>query len=67
MASAPTPPIEYVLDACAILAFLLREPGAVVVDNLMTAANTVCYAHAVNLCEVYYDFVRNHGQTTANR
>ena len=66
ISSAP-PPTEYVLDACAMLAFLLREPGAVVVDTLMSAANTICYAHAVNLCEVYYDFVRNHGQPTAKQ
>ena len=62
-----TPSTNYVLDACTLLAFLLREPGAAVVDGLLTAPNTVCYAHAVNLCEVYYDFVRNHDHATAKQ
>ncbi len=50
-----------ILDACAMLAFVRREPGANVVDELLTENNTVCYAHAINVCEVYYDFVRSEG------
>src|SRR5437867_615864 len=62
-----SPPTNYVLDACALLAFLLREPGASVVDGLLAANDAVCYAHVVNLCEVYYDFVRNHDSSTAQQ
>lgn len=42
-----------ILDACAMLAFVRREPDANVVDELLTENNTVCYAHAINVCEVF--------------
>ncbi|HJQ23744.1 MAG TPA: hypothetical protein VKA60_07475 [Blastocatellia bacterium] len=50
--------MNYVLDACAMLAYLKGEPGALVVDSLLRDSANVCYAHAINLCEVYYDFLR---------
>ena len=50
-----------VLDACAILAYLRQEPGAEVVDALLDDPDTVCYVHAVNLVEIYYDAVRRLG------
>ena len=40
--------LNYVLDA-----------GALIVDSLLRDSANVCYAHAVNLCEVYYDFLRH--------
>ncbi len=67
MTHAPSPPTEYVLDACAMLAFLLREPGAEVVDGLMADSAAACSAHVVNLCEVYYDFVRRQSPSTAKQ
>lgn len=48
----------YVLDACALLAFLGNEPGADVVKSLLTDTSNVCMVHAINLCEVYYDLLR---------
>ena len=43
----------YVLDACALIAYLRAEAGASVVgDALADSANT-CFAHGVNLCEVF--------------
>ena len=45
--------MPFVLDACAIIAFLRDEPGADIVELLLLDEN--CMAHAVNLCEVYYD------------
>ncbi|MEZ4737354.1 MAG: PIN domain-containing protein [Caldilineaceae bacterium] len=48
----------YVLDACALLAFLGNEPGAHVVKSLLTDTSNVCMVHAINLCEVYYDLLR---------
>ena len=54
-----------VLDACAILAYLRKEPGAEVVDALLDDPDTVCYAHAINLVEVYYDAVRRMGAKAA--
>jgi PIN domain nuclease of toxin-antitoxin system len=44
-----------VIDACALIAFLRDEPGAEAVQNLLSRR---CYVHALNLCEVYYDFWR---------
>jgi len=47
-----------VLDACAMIAYLRDEPGADVVEALLLDKNNSCVAHAVNLCEVFYDFTR---------
>jgi PIN domain nuclease of toxin-antitoxin system len=58
---------KYVLDACAMLTFLLREPGAEVIDRLLSNSDATCFVHVVNLCEVYYDFVRSHDQSTAKQ
>ncbi len=44
----------YVLDACAMIAYLNDEPGADVVEAAMIDPMNQCYAHAVNLCEVFY-------------
>jgi PIN domain nuclease of toxin-antitoxin system len=45
--------MTFVLDACAIIAYLRDEIGAEHVENLLL--NEKCMVHAVNLCEVYYD------------
>src|SRR5205085_8616737 len=47
-----------VLDPCAMIAYLRREDGAAVVRDILLDPLYTCFAHAVNLCEVYYDFVR---------
>lgn len=54
-----------VLDACAMIAFLRDEPGAEVVEGILTHPTDRCFAHAVNLCEVYYDFLRSSDVRTA--
>ena len=51
-----------VIDACALIAFLRDEPGAEVVQNLLSQE---CYVHALNFCEVYYDFWRASNQQAA--
>ncbi|MBD3183402.1 PIN domain-containing protein [Candidatus Poribacteria bacterium] len=57
--------LNYVLDACAIIAFLRDEKGADVVMSLLLKEN--CMAHAINLCEVYYDcLLRGDNESTAN-
>jgi predicted nucleic acid-binding protein len=55
----------YVLDACAMIAFLKGEAGADVVENALLDANSQCVAHAINLCEVYYDFHRASSESAA--
>ena len=53
----------YVLDASAMLAYLRNEPGAEIVEDALTAPDSHCFAHSINLCEVFYDFFRSAGET----
>jgi PIN domain nuclease of toxin-antitoxin system len=53
-----------VIDASALIAFLRDEPGADAVENVLGLPQT-CYVHALNLCEVYYDFWRASNQNAA--
>jgi predicted nucleic acid-binding protein len=55
----------YVLDACAMISWLRNEPGDVVVDSAIRDVNSQCLAHALNLCEVFYDAFRNVGESHA--
>lgn len=57
----------YVLDACAIVAFLEDEPGAGIVEGLLTDPDSRCRIHAINACEVYYDFYRRAGEERAEK
>lgn len=57
----------FVLDASAMIAFLRDEPGAHVVSEALFDPRTPCHAHALNLCEVYYDFHRAAGREEALR
>ena len=42
----------YVLDSTAMIAFLTNEQGAEVIEDILTEPNSVCLAHAINLCEI---------------
>ncbi len=55
----------YILDACAMIAYLNGEPGANVVEAAMIDPAHQCFAHAINLCEVFYQFYRAGGDATA--
>lgn len=57
--------MDHVLDACAMIAYLRGEPGADVVADLLSNPEHTCHAHAINLCEVFYDFVRASDLRTA--
>jgi len=48
----------HILDASAIVAYLSEEPGEAVVTTLLADPTAVCYAHTINLCEVYYHLIR---------
>jgi len=55
---------EYILDACAVLAFLDGEEGAIVVRRLLDQARTneiSLIMNVANLVEVYYDRIRTVG------
>jgi PIN domain nuclease of toxin-antitoxin system len=55
----------YVLDASALIAYVRRETGWDLVASLLIDLDNTCYAHALNLCEVYYDHYRVAGEATA--
>jgi predicted nucleic acid-binding protein len=48
----------HVLDASAMVAYLAGESGAATVEALLNDSAAQCYAHAINLCEVFYDALR---------
>jgi len=55
---------KYILDACAVLAFLDGEKGAIAVIELLDQARTneiSLIMNAANLIEVYYDRIRTVG------
>jgi len=54
-----------VLDASAVIAYLHGEPGGTVVDEAILDSAVSCSMHAINLYEVYYDFLRRTDATTA--
>jgi PIN domain nuclease of toxin-antitoxin system len=49
-----------------MIAFLTGEDGAHVVENALLDHDSQCMAHAINLCEVYYDFHRAGGESAAD-
>ncbi len=55
----------YVLDACAVIAFLRGEAGADVVEQAVLEAGSECTAHSINLCEIFYLFWREAGEAAA--
>jgi PIN domain nuclease of toxin-antitoxin system len=57
----------YILDACAIIASLRKEPGTEVVKQALLDTSGQCIAHSINLCEVYYIFRRDEGVTVATQ
>lgn len=57
--------MNYALDASAMIAFVTAEPGGSVVEELLADPQNQCFAHAANLCEVYYDACRRIGSTSA--
>jgi predicted nucleic acid-binding protein len=60
---------NYLLDACALLAFFDKEEGGVVVRDLIESAKrgeVTLNMNAANLIEVYYDRVRECGSEEAD-
>ena len=57
--------VGYVLDSSAMVAFLRDEEGAELLEAILRDRRSVCHAHVLNLCEVFYDFVRTDGEATA--
>lgn len=56
-----------VLDANANIAYLRAEPGGDVVRDLVENQDEELYSHALNLCELFYDFSRSDDVLVASR
>jgi len=59
--------MNLIIDACALIAYLKDEPGAEIVDLSLQSSFFVCFAHAINLCEMYYGIRRDYGEQTAQQ
>ena len=60
----------YVLDACALIAYLNDEEGGERVEQRLleaAEARVTMFVTAVNVCEVYYDCLRTRGAEEAKR
>jgi predicted nucleic acid-binding protein len=51
--------LNYVLDACTMIAYIEGEPGQQLVASMLSDSVSTCYAHSINLLEVYYQVSRN--------
>ena len=54
-----------VLDASAMIAVLQGEPGAEVVESVLRDMEKKKVAHGVNMCEMYYHFLRQNNEAAA--
>jgi predicted nucleic acid-binding protein len=60
---------QYILDACALIAFLTNEEGAELVENVLLEAengNAAVSMNKFNILEVYYGDYRVHGKDAAD-
>jgi uncharacterized protein len=57
---------RFVIDACALIAYLNGETGADAIDDLLRQSRNgeaELYASSINIYEVYYDCLRRDAQT----
>jgi len=54
-----------VLDATAMIAYARDEEGTNFVERLLLDENQKCIAHAINICELFYDSLRLTDESTA--
>jgi predicted nucleic acid-binding protein len=62
--------MEYVLDACALIALLSKEDNYEKVDDLINGAimgEHIIHMHMINLVEVYYGYIEEKGLEEADR
>jgi PIN domain nuclease of toxin-antitoxin system len=58
----------YVIDACALIAYLFDEEGSDLFESLLVQARNnkiEMVMHVINLGEVYYDVIKRNNVTTA--
>jgi PIN domain nuclease of toxin-antitoxin system len=56
---------KYVIDACALIAFLQNETGGDKLRELFKVPENEFFMHSINLTEVYYDAVYVSGEEKA--
>jgi len=59
----------YILDACALIAYINGEQGEDVVFNCLqglSEGSVLLLIHKINLLEVYYNLYRDHGKILAD-
>lgn len=56
----------HIMDAGALLASLRMEPGGSLTEALLANPENECIAHSVNLCEIYYDALRQASEAAAD-
>lgn len=59
--------MNLVLDANALIALVHNEPGGHSVADMLDDPDNSFFVHATNLCEVYYDLARTHGELGARQ
>ena len=52
-----------VLDACALIAYIRKEEGAIIVEGYLKDSTKRILMHAVNFYEVYYDYLKRQPDT----
>lgn len=58
--------ITHIVDASALIAYFKGEQGHERVSSLLVDERNNLAIHAVNLCEVYYGYLRSDGSEKAN-
>lgn len=56
---------KYVIDACAVIAYLREEDGCGKLKALLKEKNNSFFMHSINLAEIYYDTLRVLGKQKA--
>ncbi|MCF3605643.1 PIN domain-containing protein [Planktothrix agardhii 1033] len=55
--------MKVILDACAVICLIKDEIGADIVEQYLLGDDAQCMIHSVNICEVYYGFLRSDGES----
>ncbi len=56
----------HIADASALIAYFKNEPGADIFAGLLGDEQNIFAIHSVNLCEVYYGYLRSDGPSIAD-
>ncbi len=56
---------SFIIDACALIAFLADEEGAANVERILIDSNNKVFLHTINLLEIYYGIFREEGREKA--